>query len=141
MGSTFVITTITHNRALHFSNSSLAEIAVNEINHCASDGFLENHAWVVMPDHIHWLLTLRKGNLGNCLQTFKSRSARAINMLSGTCGPVWQSGFYDHCLRDDEDLLKQARYLALNPVRRGLVSRIEDYPFWWCRWIQNSADL
>ena len=75
------------------------------------------------------------------MQAFKSRTARAINAANGSCGPVWQSGFYDHRLRSDEDLHAQARYIVANPLRQGLVERLQDYPFWWCRWIARQADL
>ena len=93
-----------------------------------------------MPDHLHWLFALRHGSLGDLLCEFKSRSARSINGLLASQGMVWQTGYYDHCLRDDEDLHKQARYLIENPLKKGLATRIEEYPHWWCRWIKSSAD-
>jgi hypothetical protein len=52
---------------------------------------------------------------------------------------VWQPGFYDHRLRDGEDLEHQARYLLFNPVRRGLAARPEDYPFLWCKWFSRDG--
>jgi len=99
------------------------------------------HAWVTMPDHVHWLFQLRHGSLGQCMQRFKSRSAHALNGRMGRSGQFWRPGYYDHRLRNEEDLLRQARYLVENPLRRGLVARIEDYPAWWCRWISGSQDL
>ena len=98
-------------------------------------------AWVLMPDHVHWLLKLEQGSLGSCMQAFKSRTARGINAVRGASGPVWQAGFYDHQLRNDEDLAAQARYVVANPLRRGLVDRIEDYPHWWCPWIVSTPAL
>ena len=84
---------------------------------------------------------LHHESLGQCLQRFKSRSARAVNMANGMQGPLWQSGYYEHQLRGSEDLAKQARYLVDNPVRKGLVATLEDYPFWWSRWIASSNDM
>ena len=94
-----------------------------------------------MPDHMHWLFRLDDALLGRCVQALKSRSARAIHQCGDKSGPFWQAGYYEHHLRDERDLRVQARYLVENPLRKGLVGRIEDHPFWWCRWIANSADL
>ena len=42
---------------------------------------------------------------------------------------VWQHGFYDHCLRDENSYLKHLRYVIENPVRKGWVTRPEDWPY------------
>jgi putative transposase len=102
---------------------------------------VRNLAWVVMPDHVHWLFELGGTGLSRCVQAFKSRSARAINALCGRKGALWQSEFYDHRVRAHEDLVRQARYIVANPVRKGLVERIEDYRYWWCPWVTCTADL
>ena len=96
---------------------------------------------MLMPDHLHWIFWLESGSLGSCLQRFKSRSARAVNQRAGISGSLWQAGYYDHQLRDQEDLLMQTRYVLGNPIRKNLVTRIEDYPWWWCRWISSTAEL
>lgn len=92
-------------------------------------------AWVVMPDHVHWLMQLREGTLSRCMQAFKSRSARAYNLLHDCQGSaVWQRGFYDHCIRSDESLERHAKYLTENPVRAGLTATLDAYPWQWNRW-------
>ncbi len=136
-GAFYMVTTVVLHRATLFLDPALARLAAEELLGGAADGF----AWVVMPDHVHWLLQVRTTPLARCVQSFKSRSARAINAARGTSGPVWQAGYHDHRLRDDEDLRAQARYVVANPLRRGLVSKIEDYPHWWCRWVSCSDDL
>jgi putative transposase len=47
----------------------------------------------------------------------------------------WQSGFYDHAVRRDEDLVRLTRYVIANPLRAGLVTRIGDYPHWDAIWL------
>ncbi|MCB1567695.1 MAG: transposase [Xanthomonadales bacterium] len=136
-GAIYVITTVLHQRATLFLDPALARLAAEELQAGAAAGL----AWVVMPEHVHWLLQLRATPLARCVQAFKSRSARTINAARGVSGTVWQAGYYDHRLRDDEDLRKQARYLVANPLRRGLVARIEDYPHWWCPWISSTTLL
>jgi hypothetical protein len=48
---------------------------------------------------------------------------------------LWQRGFHDHALRQDDDLAAAARYVIANPVRRGLVKRVADYPHWDAVWL------
>lgn len=91
-------------------------------------------AWVVMPDHLHWLMQLRQRTLPACMQLFKSRSARLLNRALSRSGPIWQRGFYDHAVRSDESLHAQALYIVANPVRAGLATRLGEYPYAWCRW-------
>ncbi|MEZ0472152.1 REP-associated tyrosine transposase [Luteimonas salinilitoris] len=141
VGDFYVVTTVTERRRELFRSGKLADVVVGELQLCAEEGALISLAWVVMPDHLHWLLQLQQSSLSRCMQAFKSRSARAINAVGASQGSVWQPGFYDHRLRDERDLDRQARYLIANPIRSGLVSDIDAYPYWGCRWISRAADL
>ncbi len=99
-------------------------------------------AVVVMPDHVHLLLTpLRNPDgwpypLVDILQCLKSTTAHRINKLLHRSGPVWQDESLDHVLRSDESLKEKCEYIRQNPVRRGLVKRPEDY-----RWLWVNPDL
>lgn len=94
-------------------------------------------AFVIMPDHLHWLVKLGSaGTLGKLMQAAKGRTARYLNAAaSRTPGRVWQPGYHDHALRKDEEVRAVARYIVANPLRAGLVERIEDYPFWDAIWL------
>ncbi len=48
---------------------------------------------------------------------------------------MWQKGFHDHAIREEEDLRAVARYVVANPVRAGLVQSVRDYPHWDARWV------
>jgi putative transposase len=129
-----VITTVTRDRNPTFANPAAAA-EVRRVVTALQEVQAVTHAWVLMPDHLHWLLELgAELSLGSLVQGLKSRSAIAINKAIGSVGPVWQAGYYDHRVRQQEDLLRQARYLIENPLRKQLVDRVEDYPHWWCRW-------
>jgi REP element-mobilizing transposase RayT len=92
-------------------------------------------AYVVMPDHLHWLLQLRPGsNLSEVVWAVKGRSSFAINRARGVTGCVWQQKFHDHALRREEDLGAFARYILRNPVRAGLVRRLNEYSLWDAVW-------
>ncbi|MNO00306.1 hypothetical protein D3C81_2201730 [compost metagenome] len=73
------------------------------------------------------------------MQRLKSRSAIAINRLTGNIGrPLWQRGFHDHALRREEDLAAVARYVVANPLRAKLVPRLGDYPHWDAVWLPGT---
>lgn len=93
-------------------------------------------AWVLMPDHAHWLIQLgASGLLDSVVNRLKSASARCANRMLGRTGALWMPGFHDHALRANEDLQFAARYVVGNPLRAGLVENIGDYPFWNAVWV------
>lgn len=94
-------------------------------------------AWVLMPDHIHWLLQLgERDALPTVVARLKSATARATNRMMSRSGAVWARAYHDHALRREEDLLTAARYIVANPLRAGLAKRIGDYPFWNAVWLE-----
>lgn len=139
-GACYAVTIIANGRR-RILHQTAASLVATEMRRCEQEGRLASWAWVVMPEHVHWLLSLRSASLSGVIQAFKSRSARAMNAASGGSGAIWQRGFYDHQLRDDEDLLAQARYILANPIRSGLVNRVEDYPHARSRWQLGTEDL
>lgn len=141
IGGYYCITNVIERRRPVLADAGPANLVIDEIRRLTQERIVDSLAWVVMPDHVHWLFRLRQDSLARSMQAFKSRTARSVNASARLAGPLWQGGYYDHRLRDDGDLIDQARYLVVNPLRKGLVARIEDYPFWWCRWISISADL
>ena len=87
------------------------------------------HAWVIMPNHVHVLLTPRihPTRLINLLKGATAREANKI--LRRTGEPFWQGECYDHWVRDEEEFARIARYIANNPVRAGLAGAPADYPW------------
>ena len=92
-----------------------------------------------MPDHVHLLLTPLTDELGwpyplpRIMKLIKGTSARSVNQLLATAGPVWQEESFDHVLRSDENFADTVEYIRQNPVRKGLVARAEDYPWLWLK--------
>ena len=85
--------------------------------------------FVLMPDHLHWLLQLREGNLPFVMQRLKGRTSHALG------GELWQPNYHDHALREEEDVREIARYIVANPLRAGLVRNLADYPLWDAVWL------
>jgi REP-associated tyrosine transposase len=109
------------------------------LHHCLHDHGTKAtvHAAVVMPDHVHLLLTPlrdrdgRLFSLAEILQAIKGASAHSVNRLLARHGPVWQEESFDHVLRSNESFDQKLEYIRQNPVRRGLVIKPEDYPWLW----------
>jgi REP element-mobilizing transposase RayT len=93
-------------------------------SHCDID------AYVVMPDHVHLLITpTLERPLSAVLQGIRGSSARAVNTLRGTAGRFWQDESFDHLIRNEADWLDKRDHILQNPVVAGLAPRVTDYPF------------
>ncbi|WP_115528217.1 MULTISPECIES: REP-associated tyrosine transposase [Xanthomonas] len=93
-------------------------------------------AWVLMPDHVHWLVQLGDVTpLARAVSCMKAASTRAVNQQRGVPAAVWARAYHDRGLRNEDDLRSVARYLIANPLRAGLVDRVGDYPFWDAIWL------
>ena len=86
------------------------------------------HCFVVMPEHFHLLIT-PTGSLERAVQCIKGGFSFRTRKELGSSMEVWQKGFSDHRIRDAQDLTHHIQYIHMNPVRRGLCSRPEDYPY------------
>lgn len=134
-GRIYLLTAVTRERTPVFARWDSACLVAREIHAMQDTTVLETLAWVLMPDHLHWLVQLRSGTLQEQVQGLKSRSAIAVNALSNSSGQLWQKGFHDHALRKEEDVQAVARYVVANPLRAGLVEKLADYPFWNATWL------
>lgn len=135
-GRGYLLTTVTRNRAPLFGELALARIAIDELRHCDVIRLSTTLAFVVMPDHLHWLVQLHHGSLAALVKRFKSSSAARINRVLGTPGnALWQKGFHDHAIRDGEDIREIARYIIANPLRAGLATSVSEYPHWDAVWL------
>ncbi|MBB6154280.1 REP element-mobilizing transposase RayT [Pseudomonas sp. JAI115] len=130
----YLLTTNTARRQPVFSDIELGRLVASQFRVAEAMGFANSLAWVVMPDHFHWLIELKRGSLSELMQRTKSLSTKAVNLSTGRKTSLWQSGFHDRALRREEDLVKLARYIVANPLRAGLVQKLGDYPLWDAIW-------
>ena len=129
-GQVYHIIATTLRRAPVFSDLNQARTAIRVLMDEDKLGTVATLAFVLMPDHLHWLVQLGDdADIRSVVGRVKSLIARRLN------GSVWQPGFYDHALRKDEDIASVARYIVANPVRAGLVSKLGDYPHWDAIWM------
>ena len=111
----------------------------HEVQRCDGAGFWRARSYVVMPDHLHLLVTLGADYpLSEVVRRLKGRLAPNLRKLDTS----WQAGFYDHRLRQEEDVLPVFLYIFLNPHRAGLLPANERWPGYYCdeedwRWFKD----
>lgn len=119
-GRIYHLTAVTHERQPIFQDWRTGRFLVHEFRRAQEAGFATSIAWVVMPDHFHWLVELHSGDLPKLVQSTKSRCTRLINQKRGHCAAVWQKGYFDRALRREEDLKAAARYIIATLCVPGL---------------------
>ncbi len=87
------------------------------------------YVYLFMPDHFHFLITGKneKSNIKKCIDNFKQISGYwlSVNMSNYK----WQKDYYDHILREHEEIKVQVNYILNNPVRAGFVDYWKDYEY------------
>jgi len=129
---TYALTTATYQRRALFVVTKNGELLVKMLFHYRDQGRYQLHGFVVMPEHLHILLTPAPNQtIERCAQCIKGGFSHEVRKQFA--GEVWQTGFHEHRIREDEDFRKQLGYIAANPGKRGLV----DYPFVHTRFIDR----
>ena len=108
-GRAYLVTTVAEERRPLFADWRLGRLVVAAMRAEQRAGAVDSLAWVVMPDHCHWLCVLREDSLARLMQRVKSRSAGAIYAALGLRGRVWQKRYLDHTVRAEVDLQALAR--------------------------------
>jgi putative transposase len=115
----YFVTTQTRGRIPLFRHERWALLMENVLNHYDSHRY-SMHAFVIMPDHLHLLITPFEA-LEKAVQLFKGGfSYRAKRELLWT-EEIWQPGFTEHFVRDEDDWLNHIEYIRQNPVRARLT--------------------
>ncbi|HVO99837.1 MAG TPA: transposase [Bryobacteraceae bacterium] len=106
---------------LYLKQPGIAQMVADAIRY--RDGKVYDlHNFVVMPNHVHMLITPREP-LSKLMQSLKRYTAREANRTLGLTGhPFWQDESYDHLVRDAEEFARIARYIEMNPVRAGIFT-------------------
>lgn len=132
----FVTVALAERGQRYFVDWHCARCVVAEMRALHEENILNSLAWVIMPDHAHWLFEMKdKMDLSAAIKRFKARSAQGVNERLKRRGTLWQKGFHDHAVREEEDIQGIARYIVANPLRAGLVKHLGDYPLWDAVWL------
>jgi REP element-mobilizing transposase RayT len=85
--------------------------------------------YVIMPDHIHlFVCGDAQFDLPAWFRLLKPHLSKAV-VRRASKDPIWQRSFFDHVLRSDESYAEKWNYVRENPVRAGLVSAAEAWPY------------
>ena len=97
-------------------------------------------AWVVMPNHLHFLATrFESHTLSEIMQSFKSLTSHKANKILGRKGQFWMGDYFDRYIRNGEHFTKTVQYIEDNPVKARLCKKPEDWPFS-SAWFRNRLD-
>jgi putative transposase len=120
---TYFVTSATSNRRRLFQVAANAELFLETLQHYRREGHYTLHAFVVMPDHIHLLITPQGLTLERVVGLIKGGFSHRL----GSKLPVWQRGFTDHRIRSESDFQTRRDYIHQNPVRARMVELAEVY--------------
>jgi REP element-mobilizing transposase RayT len=112
-----------------FRDPATCELVIEQLLRASRKHGFVNIAYVLMPDHCHALVegTRDDSDFVKWLDLFRQLSGYAEKKRSASV--LWQEGYWDYTLRDDDSVAGIASYIAWNPVEAGLVSRPELYPY------------
>lgn len=153
-GGTFFFTLVTNHRLPLFSSRESISNLRTAFRAVQRERPFTIPAIVVLPDHLHMLMTLPGGDddyssrIGKIKVLFtKSVSAEVRSRLPGTASRtrhresgIWQRRFWEHTIRDERDFNRHVEYIHFNPVRHGLVSCPHGWP--WSsfhRWVRMGV--
>jgi putative transposase len=123
---TFFITAVTANRRRLFQSESNAKLLLDLFNEDRTKNRYDLHAFVIMPDHVHLLITPAPDiSIEKAMQFIKGGfSFRLQSKLD-----VWQSGFTKRRIEDAQDCASHLTYIHENPARAHLCARAEDFAY------------
>ena len=140
----FFVTTTTNDRKAWFQQPNIAEHCIDALRSACQDANFTLIAFCFMPDHVHFLVSAEgESDLVRLVKDFKQRTGwwfrnryQAGGLKASPTSPdsrssLWQKSFYDHILRREEDANQIVEYILENPVRAGLATSVNEYPYAW----------
>jgi putative transposase len=125
----YSLTFCCYRRQRLFTDAAVVDCVLSQFQHIATKEQFAIAAYCFMPDHVH-LLVEGVSKHSDCLRFISRAKQRSgFRYAQSRNNRLWQRYGYEHVLRNDESTMTVARYILENPVRAGLVKRVEDYPF------------
>ena len=117
-----------NNRQACFGSESDMAAYASWLQEYAAKFSVEIHAWVLMTNHVHLLVTPRiKSGVSHMMQSLGRRYVQYYNYTYQRSGTLWEGRYKSCVVQDDLYLLECYRYIELNPVRAGMVAQPRDY--------------
>jgi putative transposase len=127
---TFFVTTGTSMGRRLLQSERNAGLLIDVLRSLVAERKFDMHDFVIMPDHMHLLLTVHDGmTIEKAMQLVKGRFSYRLKHESGYFGEVWQRGFTEEQVMNRESFEKHSDYIAQNPVKAGMASSVDEFPF------------
>ncbi len=112
----------------------------NDINQALVKSKCQLHAYVIMTNHLHLLVTPKdKHQLSTFMQTFANRYVRYFNALHERTGTIWEGRYKSSVIDSDNYLFTLYRYIEMNPVKARMTKKPEDYQ--WSSFQHNALGI
>jgi putative transposase len=129
-GRVFFVTTNTSMARRLLQSERNATLLIEVLRSHVATGKFQLHDFVIMPDHLHLLMTLRSDvTIEKAMQLIKGGFSYRLKKDFGYQGEVWQRGFSDVRIRDRQSFSQHRAYIVQNPVKAGLVDSAELWPY------------
>ena len=128
-GANYFLTINLAERELGLESPPLTDATITHWDQLEAEGHWFFRSGIVMPDHLHLLVRLGENtSLDRCTKLLKGRLSSSLRKA----GLEWQEGYYDHRLRQADDVGEVFLYIFLNPYRAGLLRETEFWPGYRC---------
>lgn len=141
-GGTYFFTLVTYERQKIFSRPENRSLLLDTIIHVRTFHPFTMVAYCILPDHIHLIWTLPEIDPDYSLRVglIKAKFTKQYRLNGGQPGPpdisrtkrreaaIWQRRFWEHLIRDEQDLERYINYIHYNPIKHGLVENLDDWP-------------
>ncbi|WP_026340726.1 transposase [Thioalkalivibrio sp. ALJT] len=130
-----------HNRQVVFAGQEDYERYLEDLRELSAELDIRVYASCLMTNHVHLLLGPGEETaaMGRLMQALAARATRYRNRLEGRSGTLWEGRYKSSPVQTDTYLVACTRYVELNPVRAGMVSAPEDYP--WSSYLQRMGEV
>jgi len=119
-----------------------ANLLIDVLRSLVAEHRFKLHDFVIMPDHIHLLLTVEDGmTIEKAMQLIKGRFSHRLSHEFGYKGEVWQRGFTEVQVLNNQNFEAHRAYIAENPVKAGLAASADEYPFCFCSLARKKMNL
>ncbi len=156
-GNARFLTFSCYHRLPLLSNNNIKDALVNQIARVQSRGAFALHAWVIMPDHVHLLLTpalpewtipqilsaIKRPFARLVIQRWREIDATVLQRIRSTNGThhFWQrGGGYDRNITTPDEWLEKVEYIHANPVHRGIAESPTQWPWSSARWYAGDGN-
>jgi len=126
-GGTYFFTVVTDGRRSVFHDPAALGSLRTAFRRIRADRPFVIDAMVLLPDHLHTVWTLPEGDSDYSMRWRLIK--RAFTASVHWRGPIWQKRFWEHRIRDDDDLRRHLDYIHWNPVKHGLAHDVWEWPY------------